>query len=267
MIYIYRADKSEGAKLIVEALNGIEPGSAVRARTPLEIGRRETSRVVCWGAADPRGANQPGKVLNGIPLRDKLEDAQVLRTAGVPTIEVALQRPRGVQPEAINTTIHNVEEANRLIAGLQDLIAAFNRPAVDWIPRALAHVDGDDLQNPPAQPGFWVRKEPIRREYRVHSFLGRSIRAGVKVPRPGMQAHPWIRAYSAGWQLDYCGVEQRFRDLAHQAVSALGLQFGAVDIGERPDGSLFVLEVNRAPGAGLGVIDAYARAITRWAEE
>ena len=59
-------------------------------------------------------------------------------------------------------------------------------------------------------------------------------------------------------------VKQRHRDIAHQAIQALGLQFGAVDIGERADGSLLVLEVNRAAGVEGGTVEAYARAVRRW---
>ena len=64
----------------------------------------------------------------------------------------------------------------------------------------------------------------------------------------------------------YDGVSSRqpHRDLAHRACEALGLQFGAVDIGEQVDGSLVVLEVNRAPGLEDGTVARYAGAITRW---
>ena len=122
---------------------------------------------------------------------------------------------------------------------------------------------------PLLNPDYWSKKEPIVREFRVHSFLGRSIRAGVKDLRDGFTsatAHPWVRSWEAGWRIRYDGVSsrQRHRDLAHAAVRALGLDFGAVDIAEKADGSLMVLEVNRAPGLEGGTVDAYASAVERW---
>jgi glutathione synthase/RimK-type ligase-like ATP-grasp enzyme len=54
------------------------------------------------------------------------------------------------------------------------------------------------------------------------------------------------------------------REIAAAAVTALGLDFGAVDLAQRPDGTLFVLEVNRAPGVEAGTAVAYAQAIQRW---
>lgn len=143
------------------------------------------------------------------------------------------------------------------------------RPAAGavWLPRKNNHVGGKDLLHPPQQADFYVRKEDITEEYRVHSFLGKSIRTGKKAHREGF-ARPsaWIRSWDGGWRIVYDGVKGRNeqRNLAHQAVAALGLDFGAVDIGKLRDGRLIVLEVNRAPGIEGGTIDRYATAIQKW---
>lgn len=157
-------------------------------------------------------------------------------------------------------------------------------PQVDgeWVGRMNDHTGGIDLLTPPRQPDFWVKKETFVNEYRVHSFNGRSIRAGRKVVREGFalpdqrqygqvtrNASPWVRSYDGGWMISYDGFESTnaLRTIAAQAVAALGLTFGAVDIGEKADGSLVVLEVNRAPGLEGGTVNAYAHAIRNWEQD
>jgi len=171
------------------------------------------------------------KVLNGKPVGNKLQDIEMLEDAEVPTVMVAMG------------------------------------PVAGWLPRVAHHAGGKDLLMSPEHPDYYVRREEIATEYRCHSFMGRSIRGGRKVHRDGFpNPHPWIRSWEAGWRIAYDGsIRQRHRDIAHRAVRALGLDFGAVDIGERADGSVFVLEVNRAPGIEAGTIEAYARAIKEWA--
>ncbi len=119
------------------------------------------------------------------------------------------------------------------------------------------------MLNPPDNPDYWVKVEKFVDEFRVHSFLGKSLRAGPKRVIPGrVDPHPWIKSEDGGWAITYTGVTPDVRELAHKAVNALNLDFGAVDIGKREDGSLVVLEVNRAPGLDEGgCAAAYAAAI------
>ena len=140
----------------------------------------------------------------------------------------------------------------------------------EWLGRLNSHHGGNDLIDPSDNPDFYVKKVNITREWRVHSFDGRSIRAAEKVEREDFEGtpHPWIRSYDLGWRFSYRdgAVRQAHRDLAHRAVRALGLTFGAVDIGE-VDGNLIVIEVNRAPGLDGTTPERYARAIQRYVEE
>lgn len=294
MIWIYRSQASDGARSLAEALVGrrIRRIEQLRRMPP-------TDRLVCWGDhvqdATPAGV----QILNGAPLAHKLADAERLTRAGVPTIHVSRNHPNDASPPIVDpavdafrvaqelaTEFTNVSfsRAAPLVAGVGHALQAFQRlsetlsrplptptmtPPVEWLPRLRNHVGGGDLLRPLTNPDFYVKKETLLHEYRVHSFLGRSIRSGRKVPRDGYpNPHPWIRSHEAGWRISYDGasVRQAHRDLAHQAVDALGLQFGAVDIGERADRSLLVLEVNRAPGLEGGTIDAYANAIREWSQ-
>ena len=225
-VYIYRRAPSEGAVLLARQLTaeGI-PAHKVRELTPWRIAR--ASAVICWGDPAPPGVRH---TLNGQPNINKLEELCVLAAADVPAVEVSTR----------------------------DLGAG-------WIGRAAFHVGGNDLLVPTRTPAFWTRREAIAKEYRLHIFRGRSIRAGRK-DRYRDDAHEWIRSYNAGWRIVYDGhgVTDRHRSVAKSALEALGLDFGAVDIGERPDGSVVVFEVNRAPGIEGNSVATYARYIREW---
>ena len=236
-VYIYRQAPSEGAVALAAALTARE----LPARKIRRIPRRwnpETARVVFWGSVFPEyhGDDFAG-TLNDVAVLGKLAELRMLTDAGVPTVEF-------------------------------DNGVGAAREGETWLGRANSHIGGADLLAPPARPDYWVKKEDITREYRLHIFRGQSIRAGRK-EKFREDAHPWIRSHDAGWHLVYDGhgVTDRHRDAAKQAVTALGLDFGAVDVGERADGSVLVFEVNRAPGLEGNTIAAYATAIQSWANE
>lgn len=132
-----------------------------------------------------------------------------------------------------------------------------NTPKEGFIGRSLNHQGGDDLLNKYGRD-FYTKKEAFSREVRIHIYKGKSIHAGLKVPTP--EAHPWIRSYDAGWRIDYSratDIAQSRRELAKKAISALGLDFGAVDIGVLQGDKALVIEVNTAPGIEGETLQAY----------
>lgn len=137
-------------------------------------------------------------------------------------------------------------------------------PGEGRIGRANNHQGGTDLLAGGGHD-YYTQKLNITREFRVHIFKGMSIRTGVKVPRT-TTPHAWIRSYAGGWKLDYGAeqhkyVKQAIRDIAKRAVAALGLDFGAVDVGMVGNIPV-VLEVNLAPGLDEGPsVEAYVRHI------
>jgi len=186
-------------------------------------------RIVCWGEHIDGGI--AAKILNGkAPLRSKFTDVKLLKDAGVPTIDA------------------------RTSPGTRG----------EWLARTSDHERGSDLLNPNTRADYYVRKEKIVKEFRVHSFNGLSIRAGEKIKsRP--DAHPWIRSWDSGWDVRYNGVTPAHRTIAKNACKALKLDFGAVDIGQKDDGELIVLEVNRAPAMDEGnTAKIYAQYILEW---
>jgi len=303
-ILVYRRASSSGARELSEALGA----RRVRGRVPLEQRTRTGDYVVCWGET-----HQPingVRLLNNGIIRSKYADAIALTAAHVSTIEVSPVLPRLV-PVVVTDPIHAIfaevsemaadfgelERASRErpfrdgLVELQNALGRLNtalgtpppvaRPAanLEWLGRLNDHSGGSDLLNPPETPNYWVKKIDLVREYRIHSFMEKSIRAGIKILRDGyvlgppgqgngMVAHPWIRTFEAGWRISYDGISSKkaHRELAHNAVKSLGLDFGAVDIGEKADGTLVVLEVNRAPGIEGGTVEMYAKAIQGWVE-
>lgn len=266
MIYIYRRQPSQGAVALAQALGGLKVSRPRAFRHP----------VVCWGDY----LEGLERALNNRPLQDKFADALKLAEKGIPTIEVSKEKPKETDEPSLHLiAIDGHTEVRRqnipeLIAHLQQWLADNPEPSV-YLGRTKHHIGGMDLLHPPESPDFYVKRLDLVNEFRVHSFLGASIRAGKKVQIEDRPVHPEgpppafpIRSLLNGWKISYDGrsVRQAHRDLAHAAVEALELDFGAVDLAETRDGRLIVLEVNRAPGLEGGTIDAYARAIEKWAQ-
>lgn len=252
--YVYCPRGSDGAFALVKAL----PATRLRKFDGLNfwdkakpIKPEPGSAIICWGCMLP---NLDGfKVLNSQQHKwvDKYQQAVALQQADIPTIATI--------------PVGHYSAARMIEAG--------------YIKRTKDHTGGLDLLNPNTTPEFWVKKQNFKAEYRIHSFNGRSIRAGQKVPIEGFTPveerrwkanagllHPWVRSWDGGWKVSYNNFKSTapMRALAAKAVKALGLTFGAVDIAEDQSGQLWVLEVNSAPGIEGNTIEAYKKAIERW---
>lgn len=94
------------------------------------------------------------------------------------------------------------------------------------------------------------------REYRVHIFMGKSIRISEK-------DHTAFHTYTTRKPQHSV---KHVRNAAKQAVKALGLDFGAVDILANDD-QAWVLEVNSAPGIGGSMPRVYAQKFEEWYEQ
>lgn len=116
----------------------------------------------------------------------------------------------------------------------------------------------------------WIKADE---EYRVHVVADKVIKISEKVNpdfEPG--GHDFaIRSHNRGWtfQVPTLPKGQRgpMRMAAKDAVRALGLDFGAVDVlRQSSTGEVWVLEVNTAPAltdATSNTLDKYVRAFTR----
>lgn len=278
MIYLYRRKVSESARELADNMTVNCRRINDLARAHFGAGVRNGDVVICWGdnvANLPQGV----RTLNNAPLRNKMEDARLLREAGIQTVEVSQTRPATVSGDdpailqyrtLVQATPQVLDRAaiQRVVDSLRLSLAQPIPVAATWLPRRFNHVGGADLLRAPAQPDYFSKKIDLVEEYRIHSFKGKSIRAGVKVPRDGATPHAWIRSFDGGWRIKYDEFKSKesMREIAAAAVEALGLDFGAVDIGRKADKSLVVLEVNRAPGLEGGTTVTYANAIQAWIE-
>lgn len=107
-----------------------------------------------------------------------------------------------------------------------------------------------------------------KHEYRIHVFDGVVIHVQKKRRKNGTPVeNKYIRNHDNGWVFCTENVQAPdcVLDAAKKAVQALGLVFGAVDIGYREkDNAPFVFEVNTAPGIEGTTVTKYAEAIRRY---
>lgn len=225
MIYIYTPNASTGAADLARTIRELGgKGKRIKKLPILHKG----DLVVGWGKGIPHCANtEIAKLLNPKVISNKFLEHKKLLQAGVPV--------------------------PKLMSG----------PKEGYVGRSFNHQGGKDLLAGGGHD-YWVEKISTTREFRIHVMGGVSIRAGMKVPRDGFpNPHPWVRSYDGGWRLSYGNAAQLFlkqslRDAAKEAVQALGLDFGAVDVAQRAGGGVVVWEVNKAPGLEGGSLKRYA---------
>jgi hypothetical protein len=119
---------------------------------------------------------------------------------------------------------------------------------------------------------YFVQYIPRRREYRVWSYRRRPIACYEKVMRYP-ERYSVGRTAGIGWNWGHGFAFEYYREapealktLGAQAVEAVGLDFGAVDIIHGMDDQLYTLEVNSAPGVQQvrHGIAALAKKIVKW---
>lgn len=254
-LFVYCPVPSDGARGLVQELGAIRlrnfDGMDFWSKGK-KLAVPEGSAIINWGGRLP---NLDGiRVLNGgHSIETKLQELQKLAAAAVkvPTFYTKLPKALyGAGPEVV-------------------------------IPRRLNHMGGRDILDPPQAPAFWTARMKFVSEYRLHSFNGKSIKAGIKTPRngftlaaseeewksnPAIFAHPWWRSFDTGWLIAYREFKssEAMRKTAAAAIKALGLTFGGVDLALDADDQVFVLEVNKAPGIEGTTINAYVKAIQKW---
>ena len=104
-------------------------------------------------------------------------------------------------------------------------------------------------------------------EYRVHVFNGKVIDAVRKRKKNNAENYNrYIRCHNNGWVFCREGlvISDNIKELAVNAVKALGLDFGAVDIVAKTNGEAKVLEVNTAPALEGKTLESYKKAILDW---
>lgn len=137
--------------------------------------------------------------------------------------------------------------------------------------RSLSHFGGRDIRfyDAPEEVAMWpsdfyVQFIPKQREYRVHVAFGQIIKYNKKVYTEGRVQRRDPRIWNArnGYRFVRTPYRRRFES-AVDAVQSLGLDFGAVDMILSTDNTMYVLEINTAPGnkGSSLTVQAYADAL------
>jgi len=96
---------------------------------------------------------------------------------------------------------------------------------------------------------YFIRYVPCEREYRVHMFNGEVVAVSEKRMTDECTSLT-VRNYETGWvfkYLDSSTVRPELIQIAKDSMTALGLNFGAVDVVKSINNKYYVLEVNTAP--------------------
>ncbi len=147
-----------------------------------------------------------------------------------------------------------------------ELIEEYGYPILG---RKLRHARGSDIQlilqkrDMRRERDFYTVYIPTNREYRVHVVGDRAVRVQAKYLDFPDQKKAWIRNYESGYRFRNPRLRMHARRLqaAISAVSALGLDFGAVDLIVGDDNETYILEVNTAPSCSPLTGAAYANGI------
>ena len=221
---------------------------------------REGDIIFNWGS--PRYISTNGATLLNKPeavdkAANKVSTFEVLKDAGVPTVKWTLSQEKASQWPAVFCR-HKL----RGHSGSGIAYCSQERPQhlgnFEWL-----------TELPPA-PLYTKAVEGEYSEYRLHVFAGEIIYSQQKKRRNGWQDNPnyskVVRNFHTGWVYAHESMEPYSEDVAKvaiDAVKALGLDFGAVDLIVQADKAI-VLEVNTAPGlSGVSSRLAYKNAFKK----
>jgi glutathione synthase/RimK-type ligase-like ATP-grasp enzyme len=122
-------------------------------------------------------------------------------------------------------------------------------------------VEFDGTQQAP----LYVKYIKKRHEYRVHVFKDSLIHVQQKKKKIGGNANAKVRNLANGWiyaKEDIVPLQEEATSLATQAIKALGLDFGAVDlIYNEKYNTYYILEINTAPGLTGTTLNRYTEVL------
>lgn len=233
---------SASAKSLAQSLNC--------KRTKAEKRLRRNTTLINWGRSDmtPR-SRFPIKIINTpvavAKAANKLKTFQHLLDAEVSVPEFTTSK----------ATAQEWLEAGDVVYARTKLNGNSGQGLI-----VCSSEDNNTLPNAP----MYVKGIVKSHEYRVHIFNGQVIDFTKKRRRNGhdeSNTSPYIKNLDNGWVFCREGIElpEAVANTAIEAVSALGLDFGAVDIVSKRDVP-FVIEVNTAPGLQGTTLSKYQEA-------
>ncbi len=238
LFYPYKLG-SVSAKTLAREFNSkrIKPFGRYRAKYRDLVVNWGNSTIPYWYA---RILNKPEAVAIAA---NKLKTFQKLKEHNVSTPEWTDQRTKAVEWVQSGTEIY----ARRVLSGNSG-----RGIVVCTTPESV--VDAP----------LYTKRVKAKYEFRIHVFKNGVIDVQQKKRRNGVEANNYIRNLSNGYIYARADVQvpEIVSSTAIAGVKALGLDFGAVDIGyvER-DNKAFIYEINTAPGIMGTTIEKYKAAI------
>lgn len=199
-------------------------------------------KVINWGSSmmpefpiQQGIINHPSAVANAV---NKLKTLELLTAEGVPTL-----------------TYHTTAES-ALTASMNGKVLFARKLLTSNSGRGIVVIQPDDqITYAPLYTEFFDKVT----EYRVHATKTETFDYQAKLKRRGEDADPYVFNYDSGRVFCRQGIElpDLVRDMSMKAIRALGLDFGAVDIGVDADGNVAVFEVNSGPALEGTTLDRY----------
>lgn len=207
-------------------------------------------KVVNWGSSHPLFIRHDARIINNpdavAVASSKLYSLRLLSAQKVPCLEFTQD-----SDHALEWLIDGSSVVCR------DVDRGHGGNGIRIIRRKDWHTGGrvrPDFGN----PVLFTRYFRKQLEVRVHATRDKILAVAEKRKRLGQPGDYWVRSHSRGWIFAEARAEfGKERVLATEAIKALGLDFGAVDIGIAPDGNSVVFEVNTAPGLEGRTLNAY----------
>ena len=228
-VILYHRSTGRTARMLSEVLH-LDRAKAVDPYTPV---------VIRWGSSTPAVLDFAINTRQSIALTSHgLNSLQVMEEAGVPVPTVWTRPP-------------TVEELYPILA------------------RTINHRGGMDIlwcenhaEAVGTGRGFFTRYTKVDHEFRVHVFGGEVLRVFRKVKRES-DADNLIRTSYRGWgysRVTESSIGESGVSVSLNAISALGLAFGAVDLGYNSEtGKFVVFEANTGPSLNSVSLLYYAR--------
>jgi glutathione synthase/RimK-type ligase-like ATP-grasp enzyme len=241
VIYPYKMS-SKSAKLLAEGLGGL------RVYPNRNYRKRPTDLVINWGSSTAPQWGSPDLNATGVAeATNKLTTLRLLASNGVSV--------------PVWTTYS--QEAMRLVLEGNTLFCRTTLTGHAGQGIVVAKEIQDLVQSP-----LYTQSFPKQREFRIHVFNGSVIDVTEKRKRGGTggrEGH-YVWNHSNDFVFAREGIEcpNIVADQAVKAVQALGLDFGAVDIGWHSELGAVVFEVNTAPGITGTTLSKYVEAINEY---
>lgn len=243
---------SSGAKIIARVLEGetVDPNERVDSTF------LRNNVLINWGCGWTRNnvsANSPKAVCNAV---NKVRAFKLFDAAGVN------------HPEY--TTVKSVAKSwyqNGDIVYNRATMEGERGNGINILDPNESDEDGTDggLGSFEGLVGHFTRGFPIHREFRVHVAFGEVIEVCEKKRRNGTNPDPRMRSH-VDWVFcvyHLAPYPDAIKEQSIEAVKALGLDFGGVDVAVDRSGTACVFEVNTAPWVNReSTWNAYGRAFT-----